>query len=147
MTRVLGARLGALTLLGDAAKGALPTLLALWWLQDLEHAAWVGVAALLGHCFSIFLRFRGGKGIAVALGVLLVLAPKSIPLLLTVWGLVFARTRKSSLAGLVTTGVLVGALLAVQPLRPLLPSVGLMAGVIVLRHTENIRRLLRGREL
>lgn len=147
VARVLGPKLGAWTLLGDALKGTLPTLLALLWLHDIEHAAWVGVAAMLGHCFSIFLRFRGGKGIAVALGVLLVLIPKSIPMLLTVWGLVFLRYRKSSLAGLTATGVLFGAMLATPSLRSLVPSVGMMTALIVVRHKDNIARLIQGREL
>src|SRR4051812_37053636 len=75
VARVAGKKLGLLTLIGDAAKGVLPVLLARRLDLDATVLGLVALAAFLGHLYPIFLKFRGGKGVATALGALLALAP------------------------------------------------------------------------
>ena len=89
--RVLGPTIGAIVLVLDAVKGAIPTLLAVG--TDDTTIAATGFAAITGHCFSPWLRFRGGKGVATALGVFLVIAPVITLLGVAVFGLVFATVR------------------------------------------------------
>lgn len=148
--RLLGKKLGALTLLSDLLKGVLPMLLAAAVLADRPDAErWVmlcGGAAFLGHCFPLYLRFRGGKGVATALGLHLFLAP--LPTLAVV--ALFAVTVK--LSGYVSLGSIAAA--AALPLliwltgdNPGLAMVSALVGVVIwLKHHENIARLLRGEE-
>ncbi len=134
---------GGVTLALDLLKGLVPTALSLA-LAGPGVAAAAGIAAVLGHCFSIYLAFRGGKGVATAAGVMLALAPLALLLAAFVWGLVFALGRRSSLAAL-------SAALAL-PLLCLLLGTGttwvalVIAGVVLLRHRANIQRLLDGSE-
>lgn len=132
------------TLLLDLAKGALPTALALAWLGP-WGAALAGAGAIIGHCFPVWLGFRGGKGVATAAGVVLGLTPALFPLILVGFIAVVATTRWVSL------GSIVAACLA--PLAAVLLSNGpaawlylLVASLIVLKHRDNIGRLLKGQE-
>lgn len=147
VTRILGIRLGAMTLLGDAVKGFVPTLVALLVWDDVKLASYIGLAAFVGHCHSIFLGMKGGKGVAVALGDFLALTPMVVPLGLVVWAIVFGRFRKSSLASLIAAPMLLGAAAGVERYRPALPSMIAMVVLIFWRHRGNIERLKAGTEL
>ena len=143
VARVAGKKLGVLVLLLDAAKGALPVVLALRMLPDSPrvHVA-VGVAAFLGHCFPVWLKFRGGKGVATAAGVLLVLVPWAALAGVAVYGLVLVTTRVSSLGSL-SAGV-VAVATAVFTARA--PEYAVLSGLLFVfmlwTHRGNIRRLL-----
>jgi glycerol-3-phosphate acyltransferase PlsY len=104
VARVLGARLGGIVLVLDAIKGALPTAAALAATSDGAAAAAIvaltGGAAILGHCFSPFLRGRGGKGVATALGVFLVIAPAIVAIAIAVFVVVLRATRVPALGSL-----------------------------------------------
>ena len=144
--RVAGPRYGAYTLLCDMLKGLLPTALAPY----LFPGAWllpgvVAIAALVGHCWSCYLEFRGGKGVATAAGALLAISPLAFVVLAGLWALVFAVWRKASLAALVAAAVLPFLMFFLSPGNVWVAVV--LAVVIVLRHRENIRRLIAGREL
>lgn len=147
VARVAGKKLGALVLLLDAAKGSLPVLLGLWLApgEPLLHVA-IGAAAFLGHVFPVWLKFKGGKGVATALGVLLVLLPISAAIGFVTWVLVLALTRISSM------GSLLGALLAIissffmgRPLAYSLLGVGLLLAM-VWTHRGNIERIVKRKE-
>jgi acyl phosphate:glycerol-3-phosphate acyltransferase len=144
VTRVAGKRLGALVLLLDAAKGALPTLAAKLLLpgDPRVHAA-VGLAAFLGHVFPIWLRLRGGKGVATALGVLCVLVPWAALAGLATYVVLFVLLRTSSISSLVGGGVtvLVAFLLSRQGEYAILTA-GLF-GMMLFTHRANIVRILR----
>ena len=144
MLRVAGKRLAAFTLFGDLLKGYLPVLAAqLVGCSDTQQA-WVGLAAVLGHLYPVYFRFRGGKGVATAAGVLIgVFAPAAL-LALVAWLLVFLLTRTSSLAALIATPLTL-PLLAWQHPAALLP-VSVLTVLIVWRHRGNLRDLLAGRE-
>jgi glycerol-3-phosphate acyltransferase PlsY len=100
VARVIGVGPGLLVLVLDAAKGALPVAVARGHAGDLRIVLATGAAAILGHCFSPFLGFRGGKGVATALGVFLVLTPARAATAVLVFALVFAVTRVPALGSL-----------------------------------------------
>lgn len=140
VTRTLGKKLGALTLVIDAAKGALPTAMALS-LVSLEVAAAVGVAAVLGHCFPVWLKFKGGKGVATAFGTMAALVPMIAVVSMLVWIVAVVMSRTPAIGSLIAA-VLFVVLPYVdgQPFAVHTYAV-LVAVVIVVRHTSNIRAL------
>ena len=154
VARSAGKTLGLLTLLLDAAKGALPVLVVEsfdWGLRaspDLSQLAPLvaGCAALVGHCFPVTLGFRGGKGVATALGALAVLAPLTLPVSLGVFAAVFAAFRRVSLASITAAVSAPAAASWTGYAPPVVACICLMAVLIVYRHNENISRLLAGTE-
>lgn len=146
--RVLGPRWGLTVLLLDAAKGALATALA----QRLTGSfLWGGIAGLLisilGHMFTPFASFRGGKGVATAAGAWGVLVPLGLGISLGVWILVFATTRIVSIASILAAIVLPIAVGISVGIRDPRFAIAVLVGVlIVLRHSSNLRRLLSGQE-
>jgi len=134
----------ALTLLLDGGKGALAVLLARLMGPDMAVVA--GAAAVIGHMFPVWLRFRGGKGVACALGAFLALAPLATAVAGGVCALVVVLTRIGSLGSLLGTAALIPALLAFHQPRPYVILSGAMLALILWRHRENLRRLAQGRE-
>jgi len=147
--RVLGLPAGALVLAGDVLKGWLAVILgsALGGGDDLITVV-AGLAAILGHTFSVFLRFEGGKGVATAAGVLLALMPlKILGLLLLVWVVALLATRYVSVASVAAAaGFPLFVAYFEQPPSYLFFSL-VAAGLIVYRHRSNILRLIERREL
>jgi acyl phosphate:glycerol-3-phosphate acyltransferase len=146
VARVVGKRQGIFTLVADAAKGFVPVIFALNLGLTPVATAFVGIAAFLGHLYPVFLRFRGGKGVATALGVFLGLAPWATVGLIAVFTAVLLTTRFVSLSSMVAA-VLAPVALWLLSYPPV--SIGVsffIAVMIVLRHRENIQRLLSGAE-
>jgi glycerol-3-phosphate acyltransferase PlsY len=147
VARTLGKPLGALVLLLDALKGLLPALAARHLLHlDETWVALVGLFAILGHVFPIWLRFRGGKGVATALGVFAALAPIPAAAAVGVYAVVVLLTRISSLGSLLGATTLLGTMLALRA-----PTAVLALGIavwllVVVRHRDNIRRIIRREE-
>ncbi|MCL4109051.1 UNVERIFIED_CONTAM: hypothetical protein GTU68_032174 [Idotea baltica] len=157
--RVMGWRWGSLVLFLDALKGALPT----YFLPRLLLAAddgnfihWsvaCGVAAVLGHMFPFWLKFQGGKGVATALGVVVVLSPWASLAALVVFAIVLFSTRYMSLASMTAATIFSATSLALmwssglggKNLSLTAFSV-LVPALIIFRHRTNIGRLLRGEE-
>ncbi len=145
--RTGGKKAAILTLLGDVAKGWLPVFVVLQldlfpgWAVGL-----VGLAAFLGHLFPAFYQFRGGKGVATALGVILALHPLTGALTVLTWLLVAAIGRYSSLAALVAAALapIYLVLFGIDPW--IVTAVAAMAVLLFIRHDSNIRRLMRGEE-
>lgn len=137
----------ALTLLGDAAKGGLAVWLAQHFMpHDYTLVALVALAVFLGHLFPIFLRFKGGKGVATALGVLLALNVWLGLAALLTWLLVALVFRLSSLAALLAAaGAPVYAWLLTLPREYVWVS-GVMSLLLIWRHKRNIQNLLAGKE-
>lgn len=144
--RAAGTRAAALTLIGDLGKGALAVALARGVGASAAVVAAVALAAVLGHLYPIFAGFRGGKGVATALGVVTAAMPAVGLLLLLVWLLVAALWRLSSLAALVATAVLPVATGLLDGREPMLRLAVALAVLVVWRHRENIRRLRHGTE-
>jgi glycerol-3-phosphate acyltransferase PlsY len=146
VARTAGARLGLATLVLDALKGALPTAAAAGLTGDTFTTAATGLAAFVGHVFPVTLGFAGGKGVATALGVLVVLCPWVALVAVALFAAVLALGRRVSAASIVGALVapLAGALLG-DP-GPVVAATGAMAGIVVLRHRDNLRRLWDGTE-
>jgi acyl phosphate:glycerol-3-phosphate acyltransferase len=146
VARTLGKPFGALVLLLDALKGLLPTLAARHLLLlDGNFVALVGMAAILGHVFPVWLRFRGGKGVATASGAFGVLAPMAAAAALAVFIAVVWSTRLVSLGSLAATLALVGTAAWHEPTL-VKEATAAVAAVIVLKHHANITRLRAGTE-
>lgn len=142
VTRVLGPALGAVVLVLDAAKGALPTWYALHHTADPWLVVATGGAAIIGHCFSPFLSFTGGKGVATATGVFLVIAPQQLLVAVGVFGAVLAWKRVPALGSLAG----IAALCVVTFMRGETWTATLAAGTFVLlvyTHRENLAKLTR----
>lgn len=139
--------LAAITLIGDAGKGVVAVLLARWLTNDNAAAvALAGGAAFVGHLFPVWLKFKGGKGVATFYGVLLSAAwPVGVLAALT-WLAVAALLRLSSLAALVAAALAAPFAFATDSPRPMVVLCLVMAVLIFIRHKDNIRRLLRGQE-
>ncbi|AHE99636.1 glycerol-3-phosphate 1-O-acyltransferase PlsY [Thioalkalivibrio paradoxus] len=137
----------ALTLAGDVAKGWLPVFIAV---QSGYFPAWmvglIGLAAFLGHLYPAFFGFRGGKGVATALGVILAIHPLTGLLVLATWLLIAFILRYSSLAALVAALAAPVYLALLHPEPWLIAAAGVMALFLFLRHASNIQRLLQGTE-
>lgn len=142
--RTLGRGPAALTLIGDIVKGA-----AAVWLGGLVSGGAVApcaVAAVVGNCWPVFLKFRGGKGVATGFGALLALVPMAVAPAIVVWLAITASFRYVSLASvLAALCVPLGALMLRYPWSSIAAS-ALAAMIIVARHRENIDRLLSGNE-
>jgi glycerol-3-phosphate acyltransferase PlsY len=145
VARLCGLHFGIITLFCDAFKGALPVYLALRFFPSVLYASLVGLCAILGHLFSLFLRFKGGKAVATTVGVFLPLA--LLPLLISGLSclLVIALSGFVSLGSLVLAAALPVCLWLLGPPEALPLSI-LVWFLVVFKHRENIRRLMRGEE-
>ena len=148
--RALGKRAGIYTLVGDLVKGIVAVQLSALTSEPATTAPLFGFAAILGHCFSPFLKFRGGKGVATSLGVFLVLTPLPIVASIILFGVV------AKLSGYVSLGSIISAIglpcfLLLDPFRSynqLTVAVTIaVASLVLIRHRSNIARLLQGKEL
>jgi len=135
------------TLAGDIAKGYAAVWMGGWLTGDaLVPTAFCAVAAVVGNCWSVFLGFRGGKGVATGLGALLRLVPWAVLPAIPVWLAVALTTRYVSLGSVLGAGcVPLGALLLGYP-QPVVLAAFMVAGLVVVRHHENIARLRSGTE-
>ncbi|HXG53337.1 MAG TPA: glycerol-3-phosphate 1-O-acyltransferase PlsY [candidate division Zixibacteria bacterium] len=146
VARVVGKWQGMLTLAADAAKGFLPVLVAQQWPVSPAWVAAAGAAAFVGHLYPVFLRLRGGKGVATAFGVMLAMAPLAALALVAVFAAVFLPTRLVSLGAMVAA-VAAPPLLWILSYPPPAVALGsLFAALIILRHRDNLRRLIAGTE-
>jgi glycerol-3-phosphate acyltransferase PlsY len=151
-----GKGLGAATFLLDVVKGAAAVLLGAWLAAPLlpgvpqrDVEALAALCAVIGHMFPIWLRFKGGKGVATGFGVFLVAAPLAAIAAITLFSLVFALTRYVSLASILGAASFpIFAWLTVSGPRPafFIAVQFIVAFLIIVKHHPNIRRLLTGTE-
>lgn len=144
--RTLGRKVGIMTLVGDCLKGLIPVLIAK---QLGLHEAWIaatGLAAFLGHIYTIFLGFKGGKGVATALGVFLGVSPLSVLVALGVFILVLAKWRYVSLASITAAAAMPLVIALLEPKKLLIAMSLAIAALVIYKHRENIRRLRSGTE-
>ncbi len=150
VARNLGKKIGALVLFLDVLKAAIPTLIAKLLVDRgelaMEYLALVAIAAIIGHCYPPWLKFRGGKGVATSLGVFLVIDPPLAGIGLAIFVVLYAAFRMVSL-GSITAAIAFPVLLWIFE-RPLpLIHLGIAgAAIIVIKHRANILRVLRGQE-
>lgn len=142
--RTLGRGAGALVLGLDALKGFVPTILA-QYVGGLPLALFAGFLAIIGHCYSPWMRFRGGKGVATELGVLFGLAWQAALIFIGVWILAVLATGFASVGSLLASLASIGALWLFLDVRAAIYGACVVC-VIAWRHRENIVRLFEGRE-
>lgn len=142
VARTAGKGVGILTLILDAAKGAGPVLAARALGLALEIEVLAGFAAVLGHVFPIYLRLRGGKGVATAAGVFLALSPLATGIAVIVFGVAFAVGRVVSAGSLAGAVALAVAAWLVDARVPVAVLASVIAALVIFRHRGNIRRLL-----
>jgi glycerol-3-phosphate acyltransferase PlsY len=143
--RTAGARAGAMVFAGDVVKGIVATGIGLAAGDRMLGLA-CGAAAVVGHVVPITRRFRGGKGVATACGMVIVLFPVLALVSAVVWGAVVKLSRTASAASLAVAVLLpVGVALTGRPLREVVGVVA-VAALVVARHAGNIRRLASGEE-
>lgn len=157
VTRRAGKKAGVLTLALDALKGLAAVVIARWLLTDEFGINWwvaaAAVAAVVGHCFPVWLAFRGGKGVATGLGVFTALAPLAVLCALPLFVVVVWATRYVSLGSIIAAAAVPVLILllgdTVSPYEqraPLLFASAAGGALIILMHRANIRRLLTGTE-
>lgn len=165
--RAIGKEAAIITLIGDIAKGAVPILIVRAFFPDiglqvsesgfqalqfsisnpkLALEGVLGLAAILGHNFSIFLRFKGGKGVATSLGVLLALSPHVALITATIWLFMLNLKGYSSLSALVSFGLLPLSIYLLDYSQEKFVTAIAIALLIFIRHIPNIKRLIQGTE-
>jgi glycerol-3-phosphate acyltransferase PlsY len=146
VTRAGGRKAGAITFAGDLLKGMIPVLAARWAGLPPAMVAVAGLGAFVGAISSIFLRFQGGKGVSASLGIWLGISPQPVLIALGVFLVVFGLFRIVSLASISAAIVLPPAAAALRLPRPYVGLAIVMTALVLLRHHENIGRLIRGEE-
>jgi len=144
--RTLGRSVGIMTLIGDCLKGVIPVVAATWLGMSNGWIAAVGLAAFLGHIYTIFLGFKGGKGVATALGVFLAVSPAAVAAALLIFVAVVWKWRYISL-GSITAAMVMPGMVAVFDARPAIVIMTVIIALLVVwKHRENIKRIQDGTE-
>jgi glycerol-3-phosphate acyltransferase PlsY len=150
VNRVLGKKLGIITLICDCLKGMLPMYFAAVFLPESETkelvVALTGLMAVLGHMFPVYLKFRGGKGVATGMGVLLYLSPLVIVFSLAVFVATVALTGFVSAGSLLASGLVPLWLYLLGASKITIAVAACVALFIWIKHHENINRLIHGKE-
>lgn len=144
--RAVGKEAALFTLLGDIAKGAVPVAIAKALALDASDTGILGLSAILGHNFSLFLRFKGGKGVATSIGVLLAFSAHVALFTITIWLLTARWTRYSSLSALIAFGLLPLSIYMLDYSKEKMIIAITITVLIFVRHTTNIKRLIQGTE-
>ncbi len=145
--RVAGRKLGIITLVGDCLKGVIPLLIAQQGFHLTESGiALVALAAFIGHCYPVYLGFKGGKGVATALGIFLVLSPLSVLCVLAVFILILWKWRYISLASISAAAAIPLLVLLFENSFALFIATLVIAVIVIWKHRANIERLRGGTE-
>ena len=151
IVRVAGKKLGVITFLLDFIKGIVPSLIFFNFYNEIsenEVLAIIAVLTILGHCFPIWLKFKGGKGVATSFGIVLALSYQVFLIVVLIWFLAFKLSKTSSIGALVAYGLLPFVSFAVNTKQDpsLLICYFLISVIIFVRHIPNIKRLLKNEE-
>jgi acyl phosphate:glycerol-3-phosphate acyltransferase len=151
VSRLMGMKWGILTLVGDTLKGMIVVWIGLWAFAgegDLGflYIALMALAVFLGHIFPVFLGFKGGKGVATALGIFILLGPKAILVALPIFILVVLLGKYVSLGSIVAAGSFPVLMIVFSyPVYSVFLAI-VIASAIIFKHKENILRLIKGEE-
>lgn len=148
VSRLLGKKMGVVTLLADAGKAVLPMLVSAWFLADTNHlfVYATGGAAFLGHLYPVYLKFKGGKGVATALGIFIYIQPVAIVFCLALFVAVVKMTGYVSLGSLLASALMPILVCILDGVTPAFYLALFVAIFIWIKHHENIKRLLNHEE-
>lgn len=163
--RAMGKEAAIITLVGDIAKGIIPVFITRHLLSGIDiqttHFAGIdayitkpqiliegvaGLFAILGHNYSVFLKFKGGKGVATSFGVILAVSPHVAVITATIWMFTLARSGYSSLSALLSFGLLPLSIFIADRSNEKIIITAIIAILIFIRHIPNIKRLINGTE-
>lgn len=144
--RTGGKKVGILTLLADVFKGVIPVAIALQLDFNQSQVLIVALAAFFGHIFPVYLKFKGGKGVATMFGVLLPWAPATAALAFAVWFVVFKVSRYVSIASILAAFSLPLIALIMHDSDAAVMACLIVGGAVTIRHHDNVSRLLAGTE-
>jgi len=144
--RVAGRSVGVATLLGDIIKGVVPVIVAMQMHGSPVQVASVASVAFLGHCYPVYLGFRGGKGVATALGIFMVLSPIGVAIASALFVVVVWKSRYISLGSICAAASIPFLVFAFERQLPVTLASVLIAGMVIWRHRGNIQRLINGSE-
>ncbi|MEK6691129.1 MAG: glycerol-3-phosphate 1-O-acyltransferase PlsY [Nitrospirota bacterium] len=143
--RTVGKGAAAFTLLGDLLKGSLSVFIA----NNFLHEPWIaftGIAVILGHIFPVFIRFKGGKGVATTFGVVLIYSPIVAISAILLWSVVVFIFRYSSLGAVITFLFLPAIVSILDPDKMKLYFSSFISIIIILKHKDNLLRIFKGTE-
>ncbi len=147
VTRALGKKFGAVVFFLDMLKGLIPTALAVTLkAPESPTVSLVGIAAVLGHMFPVFHKFRGGKGVATAFGVVLGISWKPALILIILWAMALYITRFVSVASMLSSLSAIIVFLAMDYPPNLIMMALIISALIIFKHRSNIQRLISGEE-
>ena len=146
VTRTIGKKAGALVLILDLLKGFIPVYIAKHIFWDSKYVAIVAVVAVMGHCFSVFMKFKGGKGVATGFGVLLALSLKTAFIVFLLWLGVFLVSGYVSLASVFAASLSWIVFFYIEKDMYLTTAVFISSLLIIMKHSSNIERLMEGTE-
>ena len=150
VSRVIGKKFGFITLVIDAAKGFIPVFLAIKLFPApvifLPLLPLIIIAPVVGHCYSIFIKFKGGKGVATALGVFLAVSPKAVLMAFLIFIIILFFTRYVSLSSMVSAFFMPFLIFYTIKNIYLFDASAFIAILIIYKHSPNIKRLLNGTE-
>ena len=144
--RSIGKWPAVLTLLGDILKGTLAVAAGRYFGVEPLYEGLMGISAILGHNFSLFLGLKGGKGVATSIGMLIIYTPKVAFFTIILWVMIVFFTKYSSLGAIVSFGLLPINIVLFDYDRTKVLVTVLISLFIVMRHKDNIKRLLKGTE-
>jgi glycerol-3-phosphate acyltransferase PlsY len=148
VSRAVGKAGGILTLLLDAGKGFIPLFLARWIFPETQYSLFsmVALAAFLGHIFPLYLKFKGGKGVATAFGIVVFISPVAALLLIVIFIVALVITGYVSIGSLSSAFCFPLLIALLGPSRVYIALALIMALTIFYTHRENIRKLIEGKE-
>ena len=144
--RTGGKKVGILTLIADVFKGVIPVSIAMMLEFTQPQIMGIALAAFLGHIFPIYLKFKGGKGVATMFGVLLPWIPLTAVISFAVWFIVFKLTRYVSLASIAAGFALPLVATFSDASHAAVATCLVLGGLMTIRHHENVTRLIQGTE-
>ncbi|MBX0310496.1 MAG: glycerol-3-phosphate 1-O-acyltransferase PlsY [Sulfurihydrogenibium sp.] len=145
VTRVLGKKAGLLVLILDMLKGFLPIYIAKY-IFDTKLVSLLAIASVIGHCFSIYLKFKGGKGVATAFGVLLALSYKTVLIVAMFWLGTFLVSGYVSLASMLSASISWVIINFIENNIYYTYAAFIIGLIIIIKHKDNLDRLLKGTE-
>lgn len=147
ISRIGGKKAGVVTLIGDALKGVAPALAGIWLAPETPYIAGLaGLAAFLGHLYPLFLGFKGGKGIATALGIFLILTPWAIAIEILLFATIMLTIRIISVGSLAAALTLPVCICLLNYPKTYVLTALIVAILTIYKHRENLKRLVAGQE-